>query len=205
MEQVLWKIFSAEFLKSNFMSNLLIEIQKILKSKSNKKAKKSSEKFIPSEEKFYGVKVPVLNELAKKFKEGGFKLVEELWRAGSFEEKLLASKILGKICKKDPSRTLKLIKKFSKEIKSWAVCDTLATQGIKSIANLKKEEIFALSKKLIKSKNFWQRRFAIVLLINFAKEKSLRKDIESIIKSVENDKEYYVKKAVKWIKRKLKD
>jgi len=42
-------------------------------------------------------------------------------------------------------------------------------------------------------------------LINFAKEKSLRKDIESIIKSVENDKEYYVKKAVKWIKRKLKD
>ena len=186
------------------MTKKLIEIQKILKVKSNEKAKKSSEKFIPSEEKIYGVKVPVLNELAKKFKEGGFKLVEELWRAGSFEEKLLASKILGKICKKDPSRALKLIKKFSKEIKSWAVCDTLATQGVKGIANLKKEEIFAISKKLIKSKNFWQRRFGIVLLVNFTKEKSLKEEIEKIIKLVENDKEYYVKKAVEWIKRKIK-
>lgn len=43
-----------------------------------------------------------------------------------------------------------------------------------------------------------------MLLINFAKEKSLRKDIERIIKTVENDKEYYVKKAVEEIKRRLK-
>ena len=183
------------------MTKELIEIQKILRSRSSENVKKSFEKFIPSEQKIYGVKVPQLNELAKKFKKCGFELVEELWRAGAFEEKLLASKILGKICKKGPNRTLKLVKRFSREIRDWAVCDTLATQGIRGIAKIKKDEIFAISEKLIKSKNFWQKRFAIVLLINFAKEKSLRKDIERIIKTVENDKEYYVRKAVEWIKR----
>jgi 3-methyladenine DNA glycosylase AlkD len=185
------------------MTKELIEIQKILKAKSNEKVKKSFEKFIPSNQKVYGVKVPQLNELAKRFKGGGFELVEELWKAGAFEEKLLASKILGKICKKDPERTLKFVKRFSKEIKDWAVCDTLATQGIREIAKIKKEEIFALSKKLIKSKNFWERRFAVVLLINFVKEKNLKKDIKDVLKKVERDKEYYIKKAVEWLKRKL--
>jgi len=86
----------------------------------------------------------------------------------------------------------------------WAVCDTLATQGIRSITEIKQKEIFELSRKLMKSTNPWKRRFEIVLLINFKKEKSLRKEIEAIIKQVENDKEYYVKKAIDWIKRSLK-
>jgi 3-methyladenine DNA glycosylase AlkD len=99
---------------------------------------------------------------------------------------------------------LKIIKKFSKEISDWAVCDTLATQGIRGIIKGEQKEIFQISKKLINSKNFWERRFGIVLLINFTKDKNLKGEIRNIIKTVENDKEYYVKKAVVWIKRKLK-
>ena len=47
-----------------------------------------------------GVKLPILNELANKLKNEDFDFVEQLWKSGAFEEKLLASKILGKICKK---------------------------------------------------------------------------------------------------------
>ncbi|MGZ8557133.1 MAG: hypothetical protein ACXWWC_02300 [Chitinophagaceae bacterium] len=32
-------------------------------------------------------KVPFINKLAAQFKSGGFELIEELWRAGSLEEK----------------------------------------------------------------------------------------------------------------------
>jgi len=99
---------------------------------------------------------------------------------------------------------LKLVKKFVKDIVDWAVCDTLATQGIRPITKIKQKEIFELSKKLVKSKNLWERRFGIVLLINFKKEKHWKKEIEAIIKPLENDKEYYVKKAIDWIKRSLK-
>ncbi len=180
------------------------EIRKLLNENSTEETKQSFKKFVPSSEKVYGVKVPFLNKLASKFKDGGFELVESLWKSGAFEEKLLAAKILGKICKKDQEKTISLIKKFSKEINDWAVCDTLATQGIRKIAKIKQEEIFGISKKLIKSKNPWERRFATVLLINYASDKKLKSEIKNILKSVENDDDYYVKKAFEWVKRKLK-
>ncbi len=185
------------------MSKEFLEIQKILKINSNEKVKASIKKFIPTAERVYGVKSSVLNNLVRKIKSQDFKLVEELWKSGIFEERLLATKILGKICKKDPERTLEIIKKFSKEISDWAVCDTLATQGIRRIIKTKQEEIFKISKELIKSKNLWERRFGIVLLINFTKDEVLKGEIKELIKTVENDKEFYVKKAVVWIKRKM--
>lgn len=182
----------------------LVEIRKILKKKSSRKDKESALKFVPTIEKQYGAKAFVLNELVKRIKEPDFELVEKLWRSGIFEEKLLASKILGKICKKNPEEALKLIKRFSKSISDWAVCDTLATQGIRKIVKLRQKEIFEISKKLIKSKDLWQRRFALVLLVNFTKDKSLKKEIEEILKKVEDDKEHYIKKAIIWLKNELK-
>ncbi len=121
------------------------------------------------------------------------------------EEKILAAKILGKICKKNPKLTLNLINEFTHNIENWAVCDTLATQAVRPIAKIKQKEILKLSKKLIKSKNPWERRFAIILLINFKKEKSLKKEIESIIKEAEDngERDYYVKKALLWVKQVL--
>jgi 3-methyladenine DNA glycosylase AlkD len=88
------------------MSSELSEIQKVLKEKSNEKVKASFQKFIPSSQKVYGVKVLELNKLAMKYKNGRFEIVKELWSSGSFEEKLLASKILGKICKEDPEKRI---------------------------------------------------------------------------------------------------
>ncbi|MBU5557976.1 MAG: DNA alkylation repair protein [Candidatus Aenigmatarchaeota archaeon] len=73
----------------------------------------------------------------------------------------------------------------------------------RGIVKTKQKEIFRISKKLVKSKNLWERRFAIVLLINFTKDESLTNEIREIIKNVESDKEYYVQKAVEWVKKKL--
>lgn len=115
----------------------LTEIRKILRNKSSQKVRESTRKFVPTVEKQYGIKIPALNELAKKIKEPNFSLVERLWGSGVFEEKLLAIKILGKICGTNPEKTLKLIKKFSKDISDWVVCDTLATQGIRKIFGIK--------------------------------------------------------------------
>ncbi len=181
----------------------LAEIQKILKNKAKNRTRVSETKFVPTAKKVYGVRVPVLNEIAKKVKEPDFDLIEKLWKSGVFEERLLAAKILGRICKRDTERTLELIEKFSKSISDWAVCDTLATQGIRKIVKIRQKEIFELSRKYISSKNFWQRRFALVLLINFTKDKNLRKEIEKILKKVENDKKHYVRKAIVWLKSKL--
>lgn len=183
---------------------MIKEIDNFLKQKSNTKAKESWRKFVPSNEKIYGVYLSDINKIVPKYTSGGFKLVEELWESNYLEKRILAAKILGKICKKDPDKTLNLVNKFVNDISDWAVCDTLATQGIRPISKTKQKEILELSKKLIKSKNPWKRRFGIVLLINFKKEPSLKNEILTITKELENDKEYYVKKALEWLKRSLK-
>src|SRR6185295_1416304 len=99
-------------------------------------------------------------------------LVEELWHCEHIEEKILAAKLLGKIAKKNPEKTLALIKKFSNNISDWAVCDTLGMQAPKQINKTHAKEIFSISNSLISSKNLWQRRLAIVLTEWYTRDKN---------------------------------
>jgi len=183
------------------MSELLKQIQIELNAHSTPEAKAAAMKFVPNAEKVYGIRTPVLNVLAKKYKEGGFDLAKELWSSGAFEEKLLAAKLLNVICKKDPLLSLKLVAGFSKDISDWAVCDAVGMQSLKPVAKKIQKEIFDLSAKLVKSKNLWERRLSLVIIEVFTKDKLLHPEIIKRIKMLENDEEYYVKKAVVWIKR----
>ena len=177
------------------------EIQLELNGLSDEKMRESFRKFVPGSQNIYGVKMPFVNELAKKYKEGGFELVERLWKSGAFEERVLAAKMLGRIAKKNPDKTISLIKLFSKDISDWAVCDTLGMQSPKPINKSHAKEIFALSNELIKSKNFWQRRLALVLSEWYTRDKTFHPQIKSLLAQVKEDDEYYVKKATVWINR----
>ncbi|HMU47434.1 MAG TPA: DNA alkylation repair protein [Chitinophagaceae bacterium] len=185
------------------MSAALKEIQKTLRSKSNPAVKASHQKFVPGDEKVYGVKMPFLNELTKKYKDGGFDLVEELWNAGALEEKILAIKLLGKIAKKDPERSLKMTQLFAKNIGNWAVCDAMGMQGLKPILKTHQKEIFKLAEKYNHSKDPWQRRLSLVLVEWYTRIKELHPEIVRLVKNLEKDDAYYVKKAITWIKRNL--
>jgi len=186
------------------MPALLLQIQKELKKHSTPEAKAAALKFVPNAEKVYGIRTPVLNMMAKKYKEGGFELVKELWISGAFEEKLLAGKLLNVICKKDPLLSLKLVSGFTKDISDWAVCDCVGMQSLKPVAKKIQNEIFDLSAKLVKSKNAWERRLSLVIIEVFTKDKVLHPEILKRVKMLENDDEYYVRKAVEWIKRNFK-
>jgi 3-methyladenine DNA glycosylase AlkD len=183
------------------MSAILKEIQKILKAKATPEAKAASKKFVPGNEFIYGVRMPVLNDLAQQFKPSGFELAEELWNAGAFEEKMIAAKMLGKIAKKDPERSLKLVQLFAKNISNWAVCDTIGMQALKPIVKTHQKEIFALAWKCNSSKDFWQRRLSLVLVEWYTRIKALHPEIKKLVKNLETDEEYYVKKAVVWINK----
>ena len=183
------------------MSAQLIEIQQILKSKAVPEAKAAHKKFVPGKEKIYGVRTPVLNELAQHYKTGGFELIEELWNAGALEEKILAVKMLGKIAKKDPERSLQITQIFAKNIGNWAVCDAMGMQGLKPILKTHQKEIFALAWKYNSSKDFWQRRLSLVLVEWYTRDKNCHIKIKQLVKELENDDEYYVKKAIVWINK----
>ena len=186
------------------MTVLLKKIQKELRSKATPEARAAALKFVPDAAKVYGIRTPILNEMAKKYKEGHFELVEELWISGAFEEKIMAAKMLRLICKKDPDRSIKLVTSFSKDISDWAVCDALGMQSLKPVSRVKQKAIFDISKKLMRSGNPWERRLSLVIIEVFTKDKSLHEEIMKRVKALENDKEYYVRKAVEWIKRNIR-
>jgi len=183
------------------MPSQLKAIQQILKTKAIPEAKAAHERFVPGKERIYGVRTPVLNVLAAQFKAGGFELVEELWKAGVLEEKILAVKMLGKIAKKDPERSLKMTRLFAKNIGNWVICDSMGMQGLKPILTTHQEDIFKLARKFNNSKDPWQRRLSLVLVEWYTRVKELHPEIMRLVKNLENDEEYYVKKAVAWIKQ----
>lgn len=183
------------------MSEQLKQIQQLLKQKSIPEALAAFKKFVPGKMKIYGVRTPELNELAKQFKEGGFNLIKELWDAGAFEEKLLAVKVLQKIAKKDTARSLQLVQYFAPGIDNWAVCDAIGMQGLQTILKTHQKEVFALAKTYNSSTNFWERRLSLVLVEWYTRDKTLHPEIKKLVKPLENDSEYYVKKAVVWINK----
>lgn len=185
------------------MSSRLEEIQKILKENASQKAFEAAKKFVPHATKIYGIRTPFLNELAIKFKEGEFSLVKELWDAGAFEEKILAAKMLGKIAKKDPEQSLMLVEYFADGINDWAVCDAIGMQSLQPIRTTHQQQIFTIARKYNHSKNFWKRRLSLVLIEWYTRDISLHPQINKLVSALENDQEYYVKKAATWIKRNM--
>src|ERR1700730_8718757 len=136
----------------------LLAIQQRLESKKNPATIAFLEKMVPGSKKMYGVKTPDLNLLVKEFKTGGFVLVSALWKSGALEEKIIAIKILEKIGKADPERSIKLVKQFATEIDNWAICDGLGMQALRAARQTHQKEIFELAKKYNVSRDPWQRR-----------------------------------------------
>src|SRR4051794_33373470 len=102
-------------------------IREALTAAATEEAATASRKFVPTAVKIYGVRVPVLNDLARQYKVGGFELAVALWKSGAFDEQLLGAKILGYAARHDPDRTIALLHELSLSVTDWAVCDTLGT------------------------------------------------------------------------------
>jgi len=186
------------------MPEHLTTIRERLKAKGDPAMIEFASKIVPGAKKIYGVKTPELNLIAKEFKIGGFDLVKKLWKSGALEEKIIAIKILEQIGGKNPRETLELVRQFSSQIDNWAVCDGLGMQALKGVRKKMGEEIFLLATKYNRSKNSWQRRLSLVMVEWYTRDPSYHNQIKRLVNAVENDEEYYVRKAVQWINRNFK-
>ena len=185
------------------MNEELAAIQQHLESHRNADTVASLATVVPTGQRVLGVRVPVLNELAKQHKAGGLELARKLWQSGAFEERLLAAKIIGKCAAKNPDEALQLIKTLARQLGDWAVCDTLGMEGTRPLLKKLSSEIWELAKTKLAEPGEWQRRFGLVLLTHFVDSPSHRPEIERLLASVADDKRHYVKKAVAWVRRDL--
>ena len=183
------------------MSKQLKEIQELLRSKADKKNAAFFQKMVPGLQKIYGVKTPDLNKIVLQYKIYSFDLVKELWNSGAQEERIIAIKIIEKVGKKNPEQVLMLFKQFSKQIDNWAVCDGLGMQFLRGIVLTHSKEIFSIAERYNRSKDPWQRRLSLVMVEWYTRKKEHSVEIKQLVKNLEADEEYYVKKAIVWINR----
>lgn len=181
----------------------LSSIRRVLRESANADAAAASRRFVPSAVRVYGVRMPIINDLARRYRSGGFALTTVLWRSGAFEERLLSAKVLGLSARKDPQQTLEVIETFAEDIEDWAVCDTLGMQSIKAITASHRFELLDLSKRLIAEPGMWKRRLGVVVLTHYAKDAAARDDILATVRPLRNDKRDYITKALLWLDKDL--
>lgn len=183
---------------------MLEEIQTILRENADSEYQEFIRKMVPTSQKVYGVRMPVINDMVKKYKTTDFDFIQKLWKSGAYEERLLAAKLLGKIAKKNPNLIFQFIYDYSEEITDWAVCDTIGMQALKPLVKSHEKEIFQLSEDLIHSSYLWKKRLSLVVIEYYTRFPEMHKKINAQIDILRGDKEYYVKKAISWLERNMK-
>lgn len=171
------------------------EIRKKLEELADKKYQEFHTGLCPNSNEIIGVRVPVLRNFAKEIVKEG-KIEEYLENAcdDSYEEILLQGMVLG-LWKTSIKQFSKYLGKFIPKINSWAVCD-ISVAGLK-ITKKHKQYMWDYIQKYITSKQEYELRFAIVMLLDFYIEEEYIGEVLEILNNI-NHQGYYVKMAVAW-------
>lgn len=150
---------------------------------------------------FLGITVPRQRILAKKFIDLKYGDLEKLLKSKKHEERMVALLILVLKFKKASTEEQKQIYNFYlkniKHINNWDLVDLSAPTVMGFFLLNKNKNILY---KLVKSKDLWQKRIAILTTFNFIKNNQFE-DSFKISKILLNDKHDLIHKAVGWMLR----
>lgn len=134
--------------------------------------------YIPGMGESYGVPLPdlrvVAGELAKWGKprpERAFELAERLWASGIRDGRVIAAKLLERLGKREPERTLEIASTAMVGIRNWEECDQLACFGLRYVVQRSPELVLPRCERWVKSEAKWARRFGAAVLTSLPKEK----------------------------------
>ncbi len=190
----------------------ILELKKELKINKNKKQAKILASFFKTGKGeygegsiFLGIKVPLLRKIANKYLELDFKDLQNLLNNKIHTYKFIALIILVNKYKKGDDKLKKIIYNFYiknlKNINNWDLVDISCYHIVGNfLLNKSKERIILY--KLVKSRNLWFRRIAIISTFIFIKNNKF-KDTLKISKLLLNDKEDLINKAVGWMLREV--
>ena len=186
------------------------EISNYLKSLSNPEIAEHSQRYFKTAkgeygfgDKFLGIRVPIVRQVVKKYKTTSLSNAEKLLKSEFHEIRLFALLLLvyqfsrADLDKQDKIYNLYL--KNTKYINNWDLVDSSAHHIVGAYLENKDRSILV---KLSKSKLIWDRRIAIIATAYFIQNKHY-KDTLRISKTLINDKEDLIHKAVGWMLREI--
>ena len=170
------------------------QIRKRLFELQDLKYKEFNTDLCPNVDNIIGVRIPILRKYAKELYKSN-KLNEIKIGNKYYEELMIQGMIICFQTKENIENVIEQIKQFVPKINSWAVCDTFSA-GLK-ITKKYPKEIFELVKTYLKSKQEYELRFAIVMLLDYYINDEYIDNVLQILGSIKSDK-YYVQMANAW-------
>ena len=188
------------------------ELHGLLRSLGSEENVTGAARFIPGLGESYGVPVPVLGLIAAEWSKWGqhhteeaFALVERLWHNGSRDERVIAAKMLERLGKREPERTLELAASFVADIRNWEECDQLACFGLRNVVQRHPEAVLPRCQTWVRSGDEWTRRFGVAVLTSLPKDKGYRPAGRefAVLDAVMADEAREVQDAVAWALREI--
>jgi 3-methyladenine DNA glycosylase AlkD len=188
----------------------LLQVQKEIRKLRNRVHAEHYQRFFKTAkgeygygDKFLGVRVPDIRDIAKRYENLSLESVKDLLTSKYHEERFLALVILSTRYKKVKA-SRQVIYKFyvqhKRYINNWDLVDTSAHNIIGHY--LFSEKDHSLLFKLANSKNIWDRRIAVIASFYFIK-KNYFADTLKLSKKLLFDKEDLIHKATGWMLREI--
>jgi len=182
--------------------NILFDIRKELKQNIDLKYKKGLINFFNEPIKVYGVRIPIVRKISRKYfnknlnKDEIFKLCEKLLKSGYNEEAIIAFSWAHKLDYE--KKNFKIFESWLKKyVNNWVKCDDFCTHAFGALLLKFPEYLYKLN-IWAKSKNRWERRASVVILIYLIKKKNYLKKIFEITDILLLDKDDLVQKGYGW-------
>jgi len=179
------------------------EIRKELQSNANPTLAVNYKRYLKSQYNFYGLRVPMLRKIAKKYKNmsiyDAMNLFEELWNSGNHEEMNLGIFLLQNYKKQFNLELWHFLMKRIEKAKSWDHIDILCS-GILGYILRDNINLTSEIKKLSESNNPWMRRASIITTCQLIRQNKIDLTILLAEKLV-YDEDIYVQKGAGWMLR----
>lgn len=170
------------------------DIREKLKQLVDEKYRMFSAKLLPGVDNILGVRIPVLHKLGKKIAIVDGKDYLAHAQDDYFEEVMLQGIVIG-LMKCPLQEKLEYIKDFLPKINNWSICDHFCVEL--KFTRVHRQQMWAFIKSYLASKNEYELRFAVVMLLDYYIDDKYIEDVLQLLDGVKHDY-YYVKMAVSW-------
>ena len=171
------------------------KILKQLFELQDKKYKEFHSSLCPNVNNIIGVRIPELRKLAKQIaKENPKEFIENPVKKQYYEEIMLEGFVIGYM-KATFGEKLHYLDNFIPEIDNWAVCD--CTASTLKFTDKYKKEVWEYLQKYINSKKEFEKRFAIIILMDYYLTDEYIDKVLEIYNKIDSD-QYYVQMGIAW-------
>lgn len=191
--------------------NILKKVRQELKANVEEKYRRDNQRYFKEKISCYGVRTPIVREIAKKHfkqikhlnKKEIFSLSEDLFKNQYNEETTTAIQWVGEISKQFEKSDFRIFENWLKKyIDNWGKDDDFCLHIIHPMIE-KYPDLIGKVKSWSHSKNMWLRRASAVSFITtsgaFYATKHDLKDIFEVAKALLHDKEDLVQKGYGWM------